>query len=123
VQRYISEKSTVTVMYGDIDTVSTTLNIGATNTNTINIITGSTSQVVNVETSSKPTTINLSSADTVNIAGTHIYINTSNLEIFNNTITINESGGTGSAGRSEINVQEGSNTAGYVKVPAVLIPL
>ena len=110
-------------MYGDIDTVSTTLNIGATNTNTINIITGSTSQVVNVETSSKPTTINLSSADTVNIAGTHIYINTSNLEIFNNTITINESGGTGSAGRSEINVQEGSNTAGYVKVPAVLIPL
>jgi len=123
VQRYISEKSTVTVIYGDIDTVSTTLNIGATNTNTINIITGLTSQVVNVETSSKPTTINLSSADTVNIAGTHIYINTSNLEIFNNTITINESGGTGSAGRSEINVQEGSNTAGYVKVPAVLIPL
>jgi len=43
---------------------------------------------------------------TLYIAGTLICINTSNLEIPNNTITINESGGTESAGESGINVQE-----------------
>jgi len=87
-------KCTVTEVYGDINTASTTLNIGTINANTVNIVTG-TAQVVNVETGSKTTTINLGGAgNTVNVASTLTYINTSNLEITNNTITINEGGET-----------------------------
>ena len=87
----------MTEVYGDINTASTTLNIGTINANTVNIVTG-TAQVVNVETGSKTTTINLGGAgNTVNVAGTLTCINTSILEVTNNTITINEGGGTGSA--------------------------
>jgi len=42
-------------VYGDIDTASTSLNIGTINANTVNIVTGSTAQVVNV-TASSPNT-------------------------------------------------------------------
>jgi len=41
-------------------------------------------------------------SDTVNVASTLTYINTSNLEVTNNTITVNKGGGTGSAGVKKV---------------------
>ena len=62
-----------------------------------------TAQVVNVKRGSETITMNLGGAsDTVNVASTLTYINTSNLEVTNNTITTNENGGTGSAGVKKV---------------------
>lgn len=119
----------------------TTLNLGSTTANTINLGTATTTQTVNIGTGTGTTTINVgahgdtinigvgaspnvttinlgSSGDTVNIAGTLTYVNTTNLEVTDKTIIINKGGTTASAGNSGISVEENGTLTSSLSINA-----
>jgi hypothetical protein len=93
-----------------------TLNLGATNAQTVNIGTAATTQIINVGTGSGVTTINLGGAgDTVNIAGTLVSVNTTNTNVTDTLITLNKGGAAASGGMSGIEIEEGGVITGYAK--------
>ena len=86
---------------------ATTLNLGTSTATSINLGTASTTQTINIGTGSGVTTINLGgSGDTVNIAGTLTYINTTDITVTDKLIVLNKGGGIGSGGVSGISIEE-----------------
>lgn len=75
---------------------ASTLNVGTgTNTTTLNLGTGSSTQTVNIGTGAGTTTINIGGAgDTVNVAGTLTWLQTTNLEVSDKLVAINKGGTT-----------------------------
>lgn len=94
------------------------LNIGTkTSTETINFGTASTTQLINIGTGAGVTTINIGGAgDTVNIAGTLTWVQTTNTQVTDKLITLNKGGTTSSGDGTGIEVEENSIITGYVKV-------
>jgi hypothetical protein len=83
---------------GGIDTTSAgTLAIGSANANVINIG---------------------NSGSTVNIQGTTLYENVTQLQVKDPLLTINKGGGTGSASNSGIEIEENSSITAYVETSA-----
>jgi len=109
---------TGTVIAPTVDsTASGTLNLGITNASTVNLGTASTTQTINIGTGSGTTTINLGgSGDTVNIAGTLTYVNTTDLNVADKLITLNKGGASGSGNASGIQIEENSTITGAIAV-------
>jgi len=106
-------------IYSDLDTTTEKqiLNVGVNNATIINIGTSSTTQVVNVGTGTRVTTINLGGmGDMVNIVGTLTYINTTNTDITNASITLNKGGAANSAEGSGLVIKEASINTGYAQI-------
>ena len=104
-----------------IESIGNTLNIGSNNaTQNLNIGSGTGLQTVNIGSSgSGVTTINIGAAgDIVNVAGSLNYIQTDNLEIKDNTITINKgSVGSGTARNAGIHIRDNNiDNQGYMTV-------
>lgn len=105
--------SGVLLANGGIDVTATggtdVLNLGTVNADTINLGTATTTQIVNIGTGAGTTTINLGgSGDTVNIAGTLVTVNTTDLSVTDKLITLNYSSGSApTASSSGIQIQEG----------------
>ncbi len=94
-----------------------TLTLGGTTASVVNLGTSTATQVVNIGTGSGVTTINLGGAgDTVNIAGTLTYINTTNLTVTDKMITLNKGGVAASGNFTGIEVEENSAITGYIRV-------
>src|SRR6185437_13996321 len=76
-------------LIGNVDSVpSGTLNLGVTNCNVVNLGTTSTTQICNIGIGSGQTMINLGGpGDSVNVNGTLTYVNTTNLQVTDKTIT------------------------------------
>jgi hypothetical protein len=90
----------------DVSATSGTLNIGTLNAATINI--GGPSGVTSV--------INVGgTGDTVNIAGTLTYINTTNTTITDKLVTLNKGGAASSAGDTGLELEENNTITGYAK--------
>jgi hypothetical protein len=82
----------------------------------IDIGTSTTTQIINIGTGDGTTTINLGAAnDTVNIAGTLTYIQTTNLQVTDQMIVVNSNGVTANGAGIGINLN-GNDTAGYFRV-------
>lgn len=85
------------VLSDTMDSVSTTMNIGGTTASTINIG---------------------RSGATINIQGTTLYENVSQLQVTDPLITLNKGGGAGSAALSGIELEEAASITGYAKTSA-----
>jgi hypothetical protein len=93
------------------------LTLGGTTASTVSLGTASTTQVVNIGTGSGITTINIGgSGDTVNIAGTLAYVNTTNLQVTDKLVTVNKGGAASSGDGAGIEVEENSAISGYIKI-------
>ncbi len=91
-----------------------TLTLGGTTASLINIATGSIAQTLNIGTGSGVTTINIGgSGDTVNIAGTLTYVNTTDLNVSDKLITLNKGGAAASGNNSGIQIEENAVITGY----------
>lgn len=91
------------------------LNVGATNATTVNLGTGSGNTNINIGTSGT-NTIQIGNANsTVNILGTTIYENVTNLNVSDKLITINKGGAAGSAGGTGFEIEENNVVTGYIK--------
>lgn len=94
-----------------------TLSLGSTNATAINLGTATSAQTINIGTGSGTTTINIGGAgDTVNVAGTLAYINTTNLTVTDKLVTLNKGGLASTADGSGIEVEENGNPTSYLKV-------
>jgi hypothetical protein len=117
---FIALGATTTALTGltSLDTdAAGTLGIGGTNASIVNIATASTSQTVNIGTGSGATVINLGGAgDTVNIAGTLAYVNTTNLTVSDKLVTLNKGGASASGDASGIEIEENSAISAFVKI-------
>lgn len=101
-------------------TAAATLNIGSlSNTTTLNLGTNNSIANINIGTGTGAKTINIgASSDTVNIAGTHVIVNTTDLAVSDKNIQLNaNASGAGTARGAGINVRD-SNTdnQGYLIV-------
>jgi hypothetical protein len=100
-------------------TLGNTLNVTGNSTlnGTLNVNGDTTlnSSLINIGASNS--TINIgNSSSTVNILGTTNLIQTNNLQVTDNLITLNKNGALGSAGNSGIEIEENSVITGYIKV-------
>ena len=92
---------------------ASTLNVGTgTNTTTLNLGTGSSTQTVNIGTGAGTTTINIGGAgDTVNVAGTLTWLQTTNLEVSDKLVAINKGGTTVGGNGAGVQVLGDANAA------------
>lgn len=106
------------VYAGSVQAVSGTLNLGTeTATTTLNIGTSSGAQTINIGTGSGAKTITLGkSGDTIVIPGTTTTQNTANTTSSNKTFGLNQGGLAGTGFGAGIEVLEGGNAVGYMKV-------
>lgn len=94
-----------------------TLNLGTSLASTINMGTAAGTQIINIGTGSGVTSINLGGAgDTVNVAGTLTYINTTNLTVTDKLITLNKGGLVSSGDACGLEVEENNLPEGFLKV-------
>lgn len=95
---------------------SSTLNIGTgTNTQVLNLGTGSGTQTVNIGTGAGTTTINIgATGDSVVISGTLTTVNTTNLDVADKNITLNKGGLAGSANGSGISIEAGGSSVASI---------
>lgn len=95
---------------------ATTLNLGTIDATTINLGTASTTQSINIGTGSGVTTINLGGAgDTVNIAGTLTWVNTTTLDVTDKLIRVNKGGLASSGNGAGLEVEENGSVTGYIQ--------
>jgi hypothetical protein len=110
-----------TINASGMDNSGNTLDIG-NNVTTLNLACSNNIQTINLGSNSGTTTINIgSSGDTVNIAGTLNSINTTNLDVSDNLITLNKNAsGSGTARGSGIQIRD-NNTDGqaYIKTSSL----
>jgi len=93
-----------------------TLNLGTATASTVNIGTASATQTVNIGTGSGVTTINIGGAgDTVNVAGTLTYINTTSTTTSDKFITLNKGGAANSGSSTGFLIEQAGATAGYIQ--------
>jgi len=107
------------ILANQIDSLSDTLNIGNDNCVTANIACGNQTQTVNIgsNSSSGNTTINIGGAgDTVNIAGSLNYIQSTNLQVSDKNITLNKGGTSSSSIGSGIDIEENGSVQGYIRI-------
>lgn len=91
------------------------LNVGGTNATTVNLGTGSGNTNINIGTSGTNTIQIGNSNSTVNILGTVLYENVTNLQVTDKLITLNKGGSGSSATGSGIELEESSSITGYFK--------
>ena len=102
----------------DVNNTQTTMNVGSSNTlQTYNEALGTSITAINIGTSGNVSkTINIgASSDTVNIQGTTLYQNVTNLDVKDKLININEGGSAGSGSDAGFEIEENGTTAGYIK--------
>jgi hypothetical protein len=99
-----------------IESVSGTLNVGTTSTDTLNLGTMATANTINIGTGAGTSTINIGGAgDTINIAGTLTTINTTNVETEDQTITVNKGGTAAATAGAGISIEGGGSEVGYIR--------
>jgi hypothetical protein len=94
---------------------SGTINIGAIDATILNIGTGSGNTNINIGTSGTNTIQIGNSNSTVNILGSVIYENVTNLEVSDKLFTVNKGGVSSSAVGAGFEIEEGGAIAGYIK--------
>lgn len=96
------------------------LNLGTgANTTSVNLGTSNTAQTINIGTGTGSTTINLGSTnDTVNVTGTLVVVNTTNLAVADKNIQLNANAiGSGTARGAGLNIRDNNlDTQSYVRV-------
>lgn len=93
-----------------------TLNIGTVTATVLNLGTGAANAFINIGTSGT-NTINIGNANsTVNILGTTVYENVTNLDVSDKLITLNKGGGAASGGGTGFEIEENAIITGYIKV-------
>lgn len=92
-----------------------TLGIGATNATTVNLGTGAGNTNINIGTSGTNTIQIGNSNSTVNILGTVLYENVTNLQVKDKLFTVNKSGAAASGGGSGFEIEENGSITGYLK--------
>lgn len=97
-----------------IDSVGT-LQVGAVNATTVNIGTGSGNTNINIGTSGTNTIQIGNSNSTVNILGTVLYENVTNLQVSDKLITLNKGGASSSGTGVGFEIEEGGSVTGYIK--------
>jgi hypothetical protein len=115
----ISIASTGITMIGNVSATidkTGTLDIGTSLASTLNLGTASGTQTINLGTGSGVTTINIGGAgDTVNVAGTLTYINTTNTTVTDQNIILNKGGAASSGLGAGLSVEEAGAVAGYIQ--------
>jgi len=115
----ISIASTGITMIGNVSATidkTGTLDIGTSLASTLNLGTASGTQTINLGTGSGVTTINIGGAgDTVNVAGTLTYINTTNTTVTDQNIILNKGGAASSGLGAGLSVEEAGEVAGYIQ--------
>jgi hypothetical protein len=94
-----------------------TLDLGTNWASIVNLGTAATTQTVNIGTGAGVTTINIGGAgDTVNISGTLVYNNVTNMTVTDKLITLNKGGAAASGDSAGIEIEEGGSITGYAKI-------
>jgi hypothetical protein len=98
-----------------IDVDGLNVGIGTSSAQNINIGTASAVQTINLGTGTGATTINLGGpSDTVNIAGNLVYVQTTNMEVSDKHIVLNNGGGESSGAATGFYVEESGSNTGYI---------
>lgn len=91
------------------------LSFGAVNATTVNIGTAAANTNINIGTSGTNTIQIGNSNSTVNILGTVLYENVTNLQVSDKLITLNKGGAAASAAGAGIELEENGSITGYIK--------
>ncbi|MFZ9505144.1 MAG: hypothetical protein ACO263_11315, partial [Cyclobacteriaceae bacterium] len=107
-----------------LDSIGTTLNIGNTNSTTVNLGTSNTTTSINIGTGVGTTTINIgASGDTINIAGSVNNVNTTDLNVTDKLITLNKDAiGSGTARSTNPRCRTTAGATGRYNSQARLTP-